>query len=217
MRPSSEGIKRFHEFPQTQVLHRLFECRSRMLNGELGARNAASFLSGLLIASDVSGALQVFADSPAKTPLRLIGEPRLTQLYATAFQHQVMRRTAVGWRRRLARRSEPRAPTHRVPDGNECGLNRLPPPNALVGILRGVVPEKVIEVAKVLYACRLPRHRSASQFAAAVCQHFSIGRLAAFRLPGGRGHGTHRPGGSSNSCRGWAADRRPQLRCTGHR
>ncbi len=83
-----EGIKRFHEFPQTQVLHRLFECRSRMLNGELGARNAASFLSGLLIASDVSGALQVFADSPTKTPLRLIGEPRLTQLYATAFQHQ---------------------------------------------------------------------------------------------------------------------------------
>ena len=29
---------------------------------------------------------------------------------------------------------------------------RLPPPHALVGILRGVVPEKVIEVAKVLYA-----------------------------------------------------------------
>jgi 2-dehydro-3-deoxyphosphogalactonate aldolase len=28
----------------------------------------------------------------------------------------------------------------------------LPPPNALVGILRGVVPEKVIDVAKVLYA-----------------------------------------------------------------
>jgi 2-dehydro-3-deoxyphosphogalactonate aldolase len=28
----------------------------------------------------------------------------------------------------------------------------LPSPNALVGILRGVVPEKVIEVAKVLYA-----------------------------------------------------------------
>jgi 2-dehydro-3-deoxyphosphogalactonate aldolase len=28
----------------------------------------------------------------------------------------------------------------------------LPPPNALVGILRGVVPEKVIDVAKILYA-----------------------------------------------------------------
>lgn len=81
-----EGVKRFHEFPQTQILHRLFECRSRVLNGELSARDAAAFLSGLLIAADVSGALQVFADSLAKTPLRLIGEPRLTQLYAAALQ-----------------------------------------------------------------------------------------------------------------------------------
>jgi 2-dehydro-3-deoxygalactonokinase len=81
-----EGIKRFNDFPQAQVLHRLFECRSRMLNGELSARNAASFLSGLLIAADVSGALQVIANSPAKTTVHLIGEPQLTQLYAAALQ-----------------------------------------------------------------------------------------------------------------------------------
>jgi 2-dehydro-3-deoxygalactonokinase len=82
----AEGIQRFNDFPQAQVLHRLFECRSRMLNGELSARNAASFLSGLLIAADVSGALQVFANSPARTTVHLIGEPQLTQLYATALQ-----------------------------------------------------------------------------------------------------------------------------------
>jgi 2-dehydro-3-deoxygalactonokinase len=83
-----EGIKRFNDFPQAQVLHRLFECRSRMLNGELSARNAASFLSGLLIATDVSGALQLFADSNAETTVHLIGEPQLTQLYAAALLHR---------------------------------------------------------------------------------------------------------------------------------
>jgi 2-dehydro-3-deoxygalactonokinase len=83
-----QGIKRFNDFPQAQVLHRLFECRSRMLNSELSARNAASFLSGLLIAADVGGALQVFANSPSKTPVYLIGEPQLTQLYAAALLQQ---------------------------------------------------------------------------------------------------------------------------------
>ena len=83
-----EGVKSFNEFPQTQILHRLFECRSRMLNGELSARNVTSFLSGLLIATDVGAASQAFADSGAKPPVYLIGEPRLTQLYAAALQHR---------------------------------------------------------------------------------------------------------------------------------
>ena len=81
-----EGVKRFNDFPQTQVLHRLFECRSRMLNGELGAHSAVAFLSGLLIAADVSGALQVFGASQAITSVHLIGEPQLTQLYAAALR-----------------------------------------------------------------------------------------------------------------------------------
>ena len=81
-----EGVKRFNDFPHMQVLHRLFECRSRMLNGDLGARSSVSFLSGLLIAADVSGALRLFGDSPANTSVHLIGEPQLTQLYAAALQ-----------------------------------------------------------------------------------------------------------------------------------
>jgi 2-dehydro-3-deoxygalactonokinase len=82
------GVKRWHDFPQAQVLHRLFECRGRLLNGELSALNAAAFLSGLLIASDVSGALQLFANSEVPTPVHLIGEPQLTQLYAAALRQQ---------------------------------------------------------------------------------------------------------------------------------
>jgi 2-dehydro-3-deoxygalactonokinase len=83
-----EGVKRFTDFPQAQVLHRLFECRSRKLNGELSARDAASFLSGLLIAADVGGALQVFANSHADSTVYLIGDPQLTQLYAAALLQQ---------------------------------------------------------------------------------------------------------------------------------
>jgi 2-keto-3-deoxy-galactonokinase len=52
------------------------------------SRCAVPFLSGLLIAADVSGALQLFGDSPAKISVHLIGEPQLTQLYAAALQHQ---------------------------------------------------------------------------------------------------------------------------------
>jgi 2-dehydro-3-deoxygalactonokinase len=84
----AQGIDRFNEFPQTQVLHRLFECRSRLLNGELDARNTAAFLSGLLIAADVSGALQVFASRKAEATVCLIGDPRLTRLYAAALSQR---------------------------------------------------------------------------------------------------------------------------------
>jgi 2-dehydro-3-deoxygalactonokinase len=83
-----EGARRAGNLPQAQVLHRLFECRSRLLSGELPAPGAAAFLSGLLIASDVGGALPLFANSMAERTVCLIGAPRLTRLYATALSFQ---------------------------------------------------------------------------------------------------------------------------------
>jgi 2-dehydro-3-deoxygalactonokinase len=81
------GVKRYRESPGTQVLHRLFECRSRLLNGDMEARDAASFLSGLLIASDVEGALELFSDSLAEQKVCVIGAPHLTHLYANTLLH----------------------------------------------------------------------------------------------------------------------------------
>jgi 2-dehydro-3-deoxygalactonokinase len=81
------GVKRYREFPGTQVLHRLFECRSRLLNGEMEAGDAAAFLSGLLIASDVAGAVELFGDSISERTVHVIGVPALTQLYASALSH----------------------------------------------------------------------------------------------------------------------------------
>jgi 2-dehydro-3-deoxygalactonokinase len=75
------GLAQVGRFPQAQVLHRLFECRSRSLDGELAPHEAASFLSGLLIASDIAGALDVFANSLVVHAVHLIGSPQLMELY----------------------------------------------------------------------------------------------------------------------------------------
>jgi 2-dehydro-3-deoxygalactonokinase len=82
----NDALRAFNAFPQAQLLHRLFECRARQLSGELSAPQAESHLSGLLIASDVLGAMQLLS---AGAPLRsvcLIGSPDLTSLYAAALR-----------------------------------------------------------------------------------------------------------------------------------
>ena len=78
------GLAHCNEFPDAQVLHRLFECRSRQLSGEFPAPSASAYLSGLLIGADVNGALRVLADDIATHPVVLIGSPQLTKRYASA-------------------------------------------------------------------------------------------------------------------------------------
>jgi len=70
--------------PEVQILHRLFECRSRTLSGELPAAAAAAYLSGLLIASDVYGARRALSSTFVPDTVVLVGAPQLTQLYASA-------------------------------------------------------------------------------------------------------------------------------------
>jgi 2-dehydro-3-deoxygalactonokinase len=79
-----KGMTHFNEFPQAQLLHRLFECRARQLSGELTAQAAEAYLSGLLIASDVHGALRLLPESATARPICLIGSSELTQRYAGA-------------------------------------------------------------------------------------------------------------------------------------
>jgi 2-dehydro-3-deoxygalactonokinase len=79
-----EALAYFGKFPQAQLLHRLFECRSRRLSGELAAQTTDAYMSGLLIASDVLGALRLLWDSIGARSVVLIGSPELTRLYAIA-------------------------------------------------------------------------------------------------------------------------------------
>jgi 2-dehydro-3-deoxygalactonokinase len=79
------GLEQFARFPRAQLLDRLFECRSRALAGELAPRDATAFLSGLLVASDIAGALETLGELPA---VHLIGSPNLTRLYAQGLRHR---------------------------------------------------------------------------------------------------------------------------------
>jgi 2-dehydro-3-deoxygalactonokinase len=79
-----QGLAQFNAFPEAQLVHRLFECRSRQLHGNFAAAAAAGYLSGLLVASDVHGALRVLSNSVEPPSVVLIGSSDLTQLYATA-------------------------------------------------------------------------------------------------------------------------------------
>jgi 2-dehydro-3-deoxygalactonokinase len=74
--------------PQADLLHRLFECRSRRLMGELAATDSAAFLSGLLIGNDVAGALKLFASARVPKRVPVIGAPGLGALYARALAAQ---------------------------------------------------------------------------------------------------------------------------------
>jgi 2-dehydro-3-deoxygalactonokinase len=80
------GVAAFNQHPQAQLLHRLFEVRSRQLKGELSAAEAAGFLSGLLIASDNAGGVELAALAGTQTPVAVIGAPALTSLYALALE-----------------------------------------------------------------------------------------------------------------------------------
>jgi len=86
----AQAVAASNDYPDGELLHRLFECRSRQLQGELAPHSAAAYLSGLLIASDVRGALRCLADADADAgpgaarSVCLIGDAQLTQLYARA-------------------------------------------------------------------------------------------------------------------------------------
>ncbi len=82
------GLAEVERFPLAQVLHRLFECRSRSLLGELPPQQAAPFLSGMLIASDIAGALDVFARSIPSRAVHLVGSSQLMELYAAGLTRQ---------------------------------------------------------------------------------------------------------------------------------
>jgi 2-dehydro-3-deoxygalactonokinase len=83
----ARGLEQHKHSPGAGLLHRIFEGRSRRLSNDLAANDAAAYLSGLMIASDVSGALGLFAGSTA-APVHIVGAPQLTSLYAAALTSQ---------------------------------------------------------------------------------------------------------------------------------
>ncbi|HET9862178.1 MAG TPA: 2-dehydro-3-deoxygalactonokinase [Steroidobacteraceae bacterium] len=80
--------------PEVPLPHRLFQARSLRLDQQLSAEGAPSWLSGLLIGTDVRGALPLFGESSVREPVHVIGMPRLVATYSTALR--LAGRAAVG-------------------------------------------------------------------------------------------------------------------------
>ena len=82
------GIEAAGELGAASLLHGLFATRSRQVLGSLPEACASSYLSGLLVGSDVLGALAVFddADEPPES-IGLIGDAGLVDRYRIALAH----------------------------------------------------------------------------------------------------------------------------------
>ncbi len=79
----ARGLAKVGQSAPVSLLHRLFECRSRRLSGDLSAGDAESFLSGLLVGDDVRGAADLLLDD-AEGDICIIGAPDLARLYSQA-------------------------------------------------------------------------------------------------------------------------------------
>lgn len=80
----ARGLARIAGQPGAELIHRLFECRSLKLFGELSQSDAAPYLSGVLIGSDVAGALAALGARAGNGAVTLIGTAELTERYALA-------------------------------------------------------------------------------------------------------------------------------------
>jgi 2-dehydro-3-deoxygalactonokinase len=84
----SEGLQTVAKLGQGQVLHALFTTRSRQLLLGMSNSQAESYLSGLIIGTDVSGALLFDQNNhDTQSPITVIGEPTLTSSYKMALQY----------------------------------------------------------------------------------------------------------------------------------
>jgi 2-dehydro-3-deoxygalactonokinase len=87
-RPAFESaLEQTKLHPDAELIHLLFEVRSRQLSKELKPRDAASYLSGLVIGQDVAGAVRLFRNELAHVKrTTLIGTPALCELYAAPLE-----------------------------------------------------------------------------------------------------------------------------------
>ena len=78
--------------PDAELIHLLFQVRSRQLAGELKAHDAAGFLSGLVIGQDVAGAARLYRNELADAQsVTIIGSAGLSDLYAAALTRRGLR------------------------------------------------------------------------------------------------------------------------------
>jgi 2-dehydro-3-deoxygalactonokinase len=81
------ALEKIKLYPDGELIHLLFEVRSGQLKGEIKQRDAADYLSGLIIGQDVSGAKRFFrVDLAESNGVVVVSTPRLGALYAEALR-----------------------------------------------------------------------------------------------------------------------------------
>jgi 2-dehydro-3-deoxygalactonokinase len=85
-RPSEfdRGLAEARRHPEVPVLHKIFQARTLRLDQQLSPEGAASWMSGLLVGTDVAGALRLFGATDEREPVRIVGTTELVQAYAAA-------------------------------------------------------------------------------------------------------------------------------------
>jgi 2-dehydro-3-deoxygalactonokinase len=78
-----KGVERARDTHDADLLHTLFEVRSRQISGLLHPKLAPSFLSGLIVGRDIQNTAKLFQTSTSPH-IHLIGDDRLCKLYELA-------------------------------------------------------------------------------------------------------------------------------------
>jgi 2-dehydro-3-deoxygalactonokinase len=78
------GLAEARRHPEIPVLHKIFQARTLRLDQQLAPEGAASWMSGLLIGTDVAGALQLLEAAGPGAAIHVIGATGLVHAYATA-------------------------------------------------------------------------------------------------------------------------------------
>lgn len=79
-----QGVRTIETLGKAHLLHSLFSVRSHQVIGEMSAADSLSYLSGLITAADVFGAVELFKEV---NHITVIGEPRLAMHYKLVLEH----------------------------------------------------------------------------------------------------------------------------------
>jgi 2-dehydro-3-deoxygalactonokinase len=83
-----QGVMAVQDLEGGQLLHALFAIRSRQVLGEMSEQDASSYLSGMLIGSDVLGATALLCEKNSGIPaITLLGDSGLCDSYRLVFDH----------------------------------------------------------------------------------------------------------------------------------
>ena len=80
-----QGVELAKTLETGQLLNALFTVRSRQIEGDLTAEDAASYLSGLLVGSDIMGSIKLLTQSHSpQSKVITIGNQMLSKAYQLA-------------------------------------------------------------------------------------------------------------------------------------